>query len=470
MVMTRKVLTSNRFAKAYSRASLPIKNFAEGAIHDLLQRIASDHRTVLHQYDRLEQCRESVIEIDICGAWRILADYTKDSLILLDLGDHDVVPRYDDKKRSFDMSALAPAPTAFSSRAPSAFFRRNPDRTITLAYAAEATDDWLYFLTEEQQHVLDSIETALLEDDECSSVIVGGPGTGKTCILLNLLHDLCEDYEVGIHISDELAEYVERMTGARISEYRSNCFDKNPLDLLLVDDPTLDELNHAVRLKDEGILTSVVLAFDPLQLDQPLSDAAFHKIKYDGELDPYYLKDCYRQKANIGENTIHIVNTIAESTPFLASNKIQTHKSKFERMTELSNSLNFPNPAGYLEIYPEATAFDVTKEILRLMGNPGFMSRKNGLLVVYDGIQLAYERSEIVDVIDKIPYAKHVDLSGIRAIKGLEFEHVFVFITRGLFAQIQNGFSGSGQAEYNKRRLLRIPFSRAKDSLVTFAF
>lgn len=240
-------------------------------------------------------------------------------------------------------------------------------------------------------------------------MIVGGPGTGKTCILLNLLRDLSEDYEVGIHISDALAEYIERMTGANISEYRSSCFDETPLDLLLVDDPTLDELKSAVRLKDEGVLKSVVLGFDPLQLDQPLSDAAFHKIKYDGDLEPYYLKDCYRQKANIGENTVHVVNTIAESTPFLASDKIETHKSKFEKMTELSNNLNFPNPAGYLEVYPEATAFDVTKEILRLMANPGFMSRKNGLLIVYDGIQLTYERAEIVELIDKIPYAKHVD-------------------------------------------------------------
>ncbi|MEP7074343.1 MAG: hypothetical protein ABI878_00925 [Acidobacteriota bacterium] len=449
---------------------MPIKNFAEGAVHDLLRRIASDRRTILHQYDRLEQCSERVIEVDICGAWRILADYTNNSLILLDLGNHEVVPRYNDRKRDLDLSSATPAPKVFYSSTASNFFKRNPDRTVTVAYAEETTDDWLYFLTDEQQYVLDCIENRLLDKDECSSMIVGGPGTGKTCILLNLLHDLSEDYEVGIHISDALAEYIERITGANISKYRSSCYDETPLDLLLVDDPTLDELKSAVRLKEEGFLKSVVLGFDPLQLDQPLSDAEFHKIKYDGDLEPFYLKDCYRQKANLGANTVHVVNTIAESTPFLASDKIEAHKSKFEKMTELSNDLNFPNPAGYLEIYPEATAFDVTKEILRLMANSGFMSRKNGLLVVSEGIQLSHERAEIMDVIEKIPYAKKVDLTSVRAIKGLEFEHVFVFVTRGLFAQIQNGFSGSGQAEYNKRRLLRIPFSRAKDSLVTFAF
>jgi hypothetical protein len=33
---------------------------------------------------------------------------------------------------------------------------------------------------------------------------------------------------------------------------------------------------------------------------------------------------------------------------------------------------------------------------------------------------------------------------------------------------VEGGFKGSGQSVYNERRLLRIPFSRAKDSIVTF--
>jgi superfamily I DNA/RNA helicase len=61
-----------------------------------------------------------------------------------------------------------------------------------------------------------------------------------------------------------------------------------------------------------------------------------------------------------------------------------------------------------------------------------------------------------------------VTISQLTEIKGLEFQHAFLFIGQALFRDLQEGFSGSGQATYHRRRLLRIPFSRAKDSLVTF--
>jgi len=64
--------------------------------------------------------------------------------------------------------------------------------------------------------------------------------------------------------------------------------------------------------------------------------------------------------------------------------------------------------------------------------------------------------------------AKIITLDEIRSIKGLEFQHVFLFLKRDLYEQVEYGFKGSGQRVYNQRRLLRIPFSRAKDSLVTF--
>jgi hypothetical protein len=38
-----------------------------------------------------------------------------------------------------------------------------------------------------------------------------------------------------------------------------------------------------------------------------------------------------------------------------------------------------------------------------------------------------------------------------------------------IFKQHDAGFEGSGRNLYEQRRLLRIPYSRAKDSLVLFA-
>jgi hypothetical protein len=52
--------------------------------------------------------------------------------------------------------------------------------------------------------------------------------------------------------------------------------------------------------------------------------------------------------------------------------------------------------------------------------------------------------------------------------KGLEYQHVLLVINRSLFEELESGFEGSGRTIYHARRMLRIPFSRAKDSLVTF--
>jgi hypothetical protein len=53
-------------------------------------------------------------------------------------------------------------------------------------------------------------------------------------------------------------------------------------------------------------------------------------------------------------------------------------------------------------------------------------------------------------------------------VKGLEFQHAFLVLGSAVHDELENGFKGSGTARYQRRRLLRIPFSRPKDSLVTF--
>src|SRR5256885_3489843 len=84
--------------------------------------------------------------------------------------------------------------------------------------------------------------------------IVGGPGTGKTSILLNLLKWAVDaKLRVEIHLTDSLAEYVERSVAVDLSGVRAQDADvTSPAmqvgegdsggttnrDLVLVDDPS----------------------------------------------------------------------------------------------------------------------------------------------------------------------------------------------------------------------------------------
>ncbi len=52
--------------------------------------------------------------------------------------------------------------------------------------------------------------------------------------------------------------------------------------------------------------------------------------------------------------------------------------------------------------------------------------------------------------------------------KGVEFQHAFIVMGKQLYDQVNLGFEGSGKNVYAALRLLRIPYSRAKDRLVAF--
>jgi superfamily I DNA/RNA helicase len=92
-----------------------------------------------------------------------------------------------------------------------------------------------------------------------------------------------------------------------------------------------------------------------------------------------------------------------------------------------------------------------------------------GLLILLDQCELTPEAESLFKKFERLNYFETLSIDEVNEIKGLEYQHVFIFIKKGLFDEIQMGFKGSGQRVYDERRLLRIPFSRAKDSLVTFA-
>ncbi len=54
-------------------------------------------------------------------------------------------------------------------------------------------------------------------------------------------------------------------------------------------------------------------------------------------------------------------------------------------------------------------------------------------------------------------------------LRGIEYQHVAVILTEGELAMVTDGFTGTGRTDYEKFRLLRIPFSRARESLAVLA-
>ena len=470
-----RIFTSHRFLKkAYGKGNPVIQRMAEHAVHDFIRSYRSDPRNTVRRYDRVAGVRKQVLEIDISGSNRLLAHFASQQLTLLDLGKKSIVPSYNDQQLARDLASRQEAPDHFWPERSSGFFYSHPDIAVQ-PYGMELYSDWLYWLDEEQHGVLTAIQedlrgqlALLMDGPGAVFFIIGGPGTGKSCILINLLKYYVEEsFDVGLVISDTLVEYVEQSTGANIDQYRvTGNEDVLGLEVLLVDDPaTTDEIGQYAQLATQGGIRILVLAFDPLQLDDSLSDQDYRNLVNEYRAKPHVLTACYRQKKNVGQATKNAANVIAASTPFLREDKIETYRRERTYLTQLANQVTFRNPHGYTRVYEDTAVQDVIDEVKRINKSGLLWRHWYCLLVVepYDGAL----HPDCYRAINQVK-AKTLTLNEIQSIKGLEFQHVFLFLTRDLYEQIEYGFRGSGQRVYNQRRLLRIPFSRAKDSLVTF--
>jgi hypothetical protein len=390
---------------------------------------------------------------------------------MLDVGIHEIVGRYSDDKYGSDIRSINEAPNQFWPEQKSEFFISYPDKSITLKYKDEVSSEWLYFLEDTQEKIFEDVVNEVFSPQHSSAFIVGGPGTGKTCILVNLLKLFADsEYDIGIVLSDSLTRYIEASTGANISKYRVSLNSVSSLDLLLIDDPTYYNLTRALAVKKTKSIKALVAAFDPLQLDKAISDEEFEKSVKANRVAVYTLGECYRQKENVGKATKRIVDIVASSTPYLAENNIQRFQEKHKSLTSLANDLEFLNPHGYTEVYSDATVDDIRYEVKRILSSKQLMWQHwPGLLILLDGCELVDEAIAALRPLTKRNYVKVLSFDEVNEVKGLEFQHVFIFINTDLWEEIQTGFKGTGQPIYNQRRLLRIPFSRAKDSLVIFA-
>lgn len=480
-----KILTSRRFQKAYRKANVGLQGVIEGAVHDMVNRIRADKNTFSMQYARVQSLKRSdVLEVDVSGSHRMLAIWESELLRLLDVGGHEVVKLYDDGKLSIDSHQKYYAPRTFwpdDVYDGLRFFSRNPCETY-LEYGPEQHQDWFYFLSDEQEELVDDV---LLEFDEeiqankepQSHLIIGGPGTGKTVVLFRLLKGLTDfGYTAKIAASDEVCRQISlSLPDVDLDSFHWTHNSDQVIDVLLVDDPNgYQKIDEYLTLTRMGSVRSVVIAFDPCQLDSTggpsgLIDEQLSTLCSQHKVVPHDLRDCYRQKENVGEAVNKMLVAIAESSPFLAEHKKQTFHDAHTGVTQIANNMQFPNPYGYTEIYRETTCDDYIHEINRIGSKP-LWSHWPPLLIAIDREDPG-KVDQVLDWIESVPlsHERRIILADdFYSVKGLEYQHAFLFITAELYDQLENNFTGSGQSLYAKRRLLRIPFSRAKDSMVTF--
>jgi len=474
------VNASAAFSGTFKRAPSLLRSQLRGALKDFYINYTNSPNTFIKKYRPVKGLpSKEVREIRLTYGNRLLIIFKNSTLTLLDFGDHDIVSDYASKNKvKADIINARCAPDEILDWTQRQYLTFNEEEEWKI-FANEADPSWLSFLDKQQCGISQSI----LRDIQIASknnkgwqfhLILGGPGTGKTSILMELFTRLIEiDLYPQIVVSDEVAEYLcascfHNIDGWRTSLLQANQNQQNA-DILLVDDPLNKiEIDKYKYLAQDKIYKSVVVVFDPLQLIDKFTDDIYKKYEKLSSVKIHMLNTCYRQKEVVGRAAKRTLDAIAESNAFLIDDRVNEFSDSRKLITKLSNNLKFTNPSGRSRVHLNTTLEVITQEIERLFRGPRLWTHWPPLLVVIEDEKKIVIPRAWREQFARIQYTKLIYMSESKKIKGVEFQHAYVFISRSMFEIITKGFKGSGQSKYEQRKLYRIPITRAKDSIVWF--
>jgi len=276
----------------------------------MANRFRSDPAKVWTQYQQFEgfglAAKDNgfnrIIEVEANGGVRLLAGISPPNVYLLDMGPHDIEQQWDRIKTKTQWvqnrkANAEPAGNLLSEGSANPFIPLSEYIGHPPIFPGEDTSEWVTFLDTQQYEVTTSIireiEDHYWGDRKSDSfwLILGGPGTGKTVVLLKILQKmLCAGADVGFSCSDAVYRNLKSTTGWVIPRYNPG----TNYDVLLFDDPSSLEILTEQHPKPEQKPRALVYAFDPLQLSQMPTSSELSGVIERTKAREYPLSICYR--------------------------------------------------------------------------------------------------------------------------------------------------------------------------------
>jgi len=417
-----------------------------------------------------------------------------DQLILVDIGKHEVMDDYarmSKSARDKDIKSSYEVDSWFANRLSKKLLEKSSTRSkenigkqrvnisdiiseeiqgddFRYAFDEELNEKWVLFLDEQQSKVANEIYKDIEIPEEKIKIhyILGGPGTGKTIVLLNIAIRLENaDKAVSFQLSQGVLKYLNsgstKVPGANLGP--------GPGVVLLVDDPAdLQSMTGIIRQAKSNKCKAVVIALDPLQWHEKEMPETFEKIWSNYENITHKLDVCYRQSAGVAKKQLKLFTSLlGKNSRFLVEERQKQERVNLAPYLNLSLDMTFVDEAGRYKVYLSETQSNFIKEIERFRKREYIWKHTHPIAFIYqDDLPKSIRdyAKKFSQGLNRIEF----NYSDYKKTRGIEYQELFLFLDREFWDKINDGQQGLKTSDWQQIACLHTLFSRPKDGLVIF--
>jgi len=428
----------------------------------------------------------AVFKIALTSGDRLIFVLHSKKLILVDIGDHDVMQNYAHLSapvRNSDIERMLPIPSnllfEINEVAQSSSMKTKPKNRSTgginiseqstdgesrWLYEEELDERWVTFLDDEQFRISEEL-TEFLSDQELEFqvfLLMGGPGTGKTMILQNIAEKLHrKGRAVTLQMSEPVRKYLES-GGAKLPGLNLEVTEGT---ILLIDDPETSRhlISDLRRGKSRGV-RAIVIATDPLQWLEKQSLEDFEKIQESYKTSIFTLWTCYRQSLNVGKAAIDFTQEIINLQLAQQSTNIDKVDKDLEKYLDLSGGMEYVDNGGSFEIIRNAQEKHIEKILSNFRSRYDRWKHFSPICIVYDDQIPRQIRDRVKQFSDGLNRSE-VSLNQVSRIRGQEFQEMIVFLNESTWNLMHSSGQGRKNGTLEIALQLHIALSRPKDRL-----
>ena len=461
---------------------------------ELLRKEVSAPNTWHYELEKMKDDsfgEHHVFKMALTAGDRLIFIAQNNKIILCDLGKHEVMQEYAGLSKSIRDSDINKAlnPPEWFERYLSAkmgqdtkVVERSPDlfpkgllESIEgeerWFFEEELSGAWLTYLDDEQALISDHLLNVTLSPSEDLQVffILGGPGTGKTIILLNLAINLTNrGRSVTFELSPQVLKYLK--SGSQIVPGAN--FGIGPGITLLIDDPGgPEELAMKIRHARTAKCSFVVVALDPLQWHKSQAAYKFEQIYSEYNAKVFTLWNCYRQSRNVGIRALGIIKELFSIKEDVGIGIKKTQAIEDARKyLELSLGMEFKDDMGRFIVYYENDILDsIASECERFQNRYEKWKHFHPLCIVYHE-DTPSELRNLIQTSTTNTNRKDIAFKNYQDIRGVEFQELFLVMPRKFWDQLDGALNNTNLNSIEAYSSLHTILSRPKDSLVIFLF